>query len=239
MSASNWVTGRRRPAVRFTSSAACAARATAAAKSASDTGPSPTSIALAERAPGAARCSCPVRSPWRSRIAAHQAHGGGLAVGAHHVDRREAAAAACPSDGHQLVHAVEPEAHAEQLEVEQVLLGLAQVTASPSVARSASRVAASQLARARLPPRSRRRLARRSCSLRACPRRGSISLARGWPRSARWRRSPPRCRTVGGAGTLHHAARASHRAATSPSSDPPSHELEARRGARAAPQVCS
>ena len=44
MSASNCVTWSSGPAVRFTSSAACAARATAAAKSASGTGSSPTSI---------------------------------------------------------------------------------------------------------------------------------------------------------------------------------------------------
>ena len=44
MSASNWVTWSSGSCVRLTSSAACAARVTAAAKSASDTGSSPTSI---------------------------------------------------------------------------------------------------------------------------------------------------------------------------------------------------
>ncbi len=44
VSASNWVTWSSGSAVRFTSSAACAARVTAAAKSDSDTGSSPTSI---------------------------------------------------------------------------------------------------------------------------------------------------------------------------------------------------
>ena len=44
VSASNWVTWSSGLGVRFTSSAACAARVTAAAKSASETGCSPTSI---------------------------------------------------------------------------------------------------------------------------------------------------------------------------------------------------
>ena len=44
MSASNWVTRSSGSAVRSTSSAACAALATAAAKASSDTGCSPTSM---------------------------------------------------------------------------------------------------------------------------------------------------------------------------------------------------
>ena len=44
MSASNWVTRSSGSSVRLTSSAAWAARSTAAAKSASDTGSSPTSM---------------------------------------------------------------------------------------------------------------------------------------------------------------------------------------------------
>src|SRR5205085_10341069 len=48
-----------------------------------------------------------------------------LAVRADHVDAREAALRH-PEHRHELVHAVEPEPHAEQLEVEQVRLCLAE-----------------------------------------------------------------------------------------------------------------
>jgi hypothetical protein len=44
-----------------------------------------------------------------------EADRGGLAVGADHVDRREATLGQT-EHGHQPVHAVEPEPHAEQLE---------------------------------------------------------------------------------------------------------------------------
>ena len=64
-------------------------------------------------------------------------HGRGLAVGAHHVDRGEAALGHA-EHGHEPVHAVEPEPHAEQLEPQQVVLGLpASVMRPASSARSA------------------------------------------------------------------------------------------------------
>jgi hypothetical protein len=49
-----------------------------------------------------------------------------LAVRPDDVDRREAPLRHA-ENGHQLVHAVEPEAHPEQLEVEQVCLRLREV----------------------------------------------------------------------------------------------------------------
>jgi hypothetical protein len=51
------------------------------------------------------------------------ARGGRLAVRPDHVNRREPPLRH-PQRGHQLVHAVEPEPHAEQLEVEEVILRL-------------------------------------------------------------------------------------------------------------------
>ena len=54
-----------------------------------------------------------------------------LAVRADDVDRRKSPLRH-PERRHQLVHAVEPEPHAEQLEAEQVVLGLAQVQVSAS-----------------------------------------------------------------------------------------------------------
>ncbi len=54
-----------------------------------------------------------------------EAHGRRLAVGAHHVHRREPALGHAQRGG-QPVHALQAEAHAEQLQAQQVLLGLAQ-----------------------------------------------------------------------------------------------------------------
>ena len=57
-----------------------------------------------------------------------------LAVRAYDVHRRESPLRH-PERRHQLVHAVEPEPHAEQLETEEVVLGLGQVQVSASRSR--------------------------------------------------------------------------------------------------------
>src|SRR4029079_8911319 len=66
-----------------------------------------------------------------------EAQGGRLAVRTDHVDRREAPLRHSQR-GHQLVHAVEAEAHTEQLEIQPVLLRLLQVHSPPSSSSSAS-----------------------------------------------------------------------------------------------------
>ena len=59
----------------------------------------------------------------------------GLAVGAHHVDRRDSAPAASRATVMQPAHPVQAEAHAEQLEAEEVALGVGEARHSCSSSR--------------------------------------------------------------------------------------------------------
>ena len=129
-----------------------------------------------------------------------EADGRRLAVGPDHVDRGEAALRQA-QHGHQPVHAVEPEAHAEQLEREQVLLGLAEGHSDPR-RRSASRYSSSlrRSSRHHLGGRALDELARwRACarrarSPRAAARAGRRGGARPRPGRRRRRAAPARRR---------------------------------------------
>jgi hypothetical protein len=91
---------------------------------------------LGERAQVRRRVGADVESVL-AQDARGEAHGRRLAVRPDDVDRREAALRHA-EHRHQLVHAVEPEPHAEQLQVEQVLLGLPDVHEASPESRSSS-----------------------------------------------------------------------------------------------------
>ena len=133
VSSSNCVTRSPSSSVRSTLAAAAAARCTAAPKASAPRSASPIRI----RSANEVRCgdrNVPVRTPCASSSAAVIRAVERLAVRADDVDRAEALLRAA-EHGQQPAHALEPEAHAEQLEREQVGLG---VLEAPGAHRSAS-----------------------------------------------------------------------------------------------------